>query len=680
MPIETNSCYNCYLTLYMKDNINIAPSPHDKIHKHPAVLPDMFVSNSDDTSNKSVINEITQIDKILENSLLLEPINYKRVSMHYKCSTHSQIEAEFVVKKDQTGFCKKCAFIYEMQNSKRVYDELEEVQKYKFNLISAFMKTLIKYQQKFIDREKKLEHYEKQNITSKVSFKRAIETIEHETVKAVRDYFKRIKAKKGDGKTFQGYLEEINRNEIEKTTKEINKFMTDVQENFYKIIFNIELEPFKDIMEFYTTRIRNFDQLLQKEIPQDGMTFGLEFIKKDLQNVLSDKVETIVSGVINGLDAKKTDGACKTSYGNSTTHDLKSVKSNNGYNSYSTKVKDKKIDVKTNNVRANTKQAKNSPEMLRKEIPLKIQPKCMPDSPSYMKKKIIHNTSVSYPSAKKQEALIIPEEDHKDGRSSLYDEESCQNIQEKYVSIHKESLRSVEEEVGDCKKPNKHVKVSKAGSKSSFNKSNNDKGAFVEIDKDLLSQLPIIKEASARQGQLNLNNNAYIRPKRENSEYLNKTQNTQEEIGKTRRKASNTEIPANSKPEKAANKRYLDKASLSRDNMATNKDKKRIKTINRKVLSPKFSNVDRLLTSKGKRMTDNKAEKYYTHSDNKNNNLNQIIKNSSGQYFSTKDHRKSVLNLHKKLSGINSKEFIFKVGVRKQLNGNKMMFAKKNVE
>lgn len=673
----------------MRGGITLNPSANQVRYNNIGKTADMLASNSnsDDTSNKSLINEIAHIDNILQHSTLLELVDSHTRATLPNCYNHIDTDGGYRITKDNFRvLCRRCAFIYEMQNSKGAYEDLEDIQKYKCNLINAFMKTLSKYHQQFCNKEKTAEIGAPNIAISFSPLKRTIEVLESEVIKAIKEYFKKLKSSHNDINGLQDYLQDINKTQIEKVNKKIVKFMADVEENFYKIIFNIELDPFKEIMEFYTTKIRMFDKLLQKEASKDTFSMSLDFIKKDLQDSFNEKLNTIINGLNNNHEIKRPDLLSKISNGNSTAYDLKSLKSQSGVNSHVTKLKELKQDSANPYSRVASKNTfKNSPDVSRREKPIKIHPKKSPDSPNNMKKKIIHNTSVSYPSAKKQDTLIIQEEDHGEGPSYIYENESYQKMVNEYISGQKSSLNSIEEVVREervqINRRDVNQLISKVETNSSIGRNKMYDNPYLEIDKDLLSQLPIIKDANSKLSQMTIaNSNKNIRPRKDTSDYLSHTQNTHEEVSKAHRQPSNTELPVKSKPPKTEYNRCFDKPSVSRDYFVSIKDKRQLTTANKRIFSPKFVKLDKAANFKSKMTVESKVDKCFTQSDNKNNNLNRVSKNTSGQYFSTKDHRKSVIDLHKKLSTINTKDFIFKLGVRKQLSGGKMIFIKKTID
>ena len=194
--------------------------------------------------------------------------NFKAVNKNLEktCLNHKEHEGCYeLVDEEGTFFCNSCAFIYEVNKSDEIDEIFEDDEIIKKNEINDFYANLknfifmLENEENFDDEILIKSKYRKKKKLRKLrlfekNLKDACEKLLTKIKKEILSEFKlenqRIKLKKIKDKQF---------------FTETDKLLKDIEKNYHKIIFNIKLEPFKDIMNVYKTELEKFNKNLEFE-------------------------------------------------------------------------------------------------------------------------------------------------------------------------------------------------------------------------------------------------------------------------------------------------------------------------------------------------------------------------------------------------------------------------------
>lgn len=214
-------------------------------------------------STYSYTEESKKLQLCLDLSKNLKAVNK---NLEKTCKNHKDHEACYELKDDRgIFFCSQCAFIYEVNKCDEIDEFFEENEIIKKNEINDFYSNLknfifmLENEENFDDellikakylKKKKLRKLRLFEKNLRDASEKLLTKIKKEILSEFKMENKRIKIKKIKDKDF---------------FTETDKLLKDIEKNYHKIIFNIKLEPFKDIMKVYKNELEKFDKNLEFE-------------------------------------------------------------------------------------------------------------------------------------------------------------------------------------------------------------------------------------------------------------------------------------------------------------------------------------------------------------------------------------------------------------------------------
>lgn len=245
---------------------------------------------SDDLSSKSFSDEIAKAEQILKNSNYLVPSPQSTKDF---CINHATRLASYHSKLDSSKMCTKCAFIYEMVNFADNEKLLSSEELVKKRTINNFYKQLLNFHKQFSKNDVKLSKRARSielRTQKSINF---LNQMERDLTEATKDFFSKMRmkvsAKGGSSQTDVMTKKSL----ITKKQDVIVKFIKDIEDNYEKILFSIDLEPFEEIILNYEQKLADLKLYLSKVRPKQSEDETQYSIASNLKEAFLENLEAI---------------------------------------------------------------------------------------------------------------------------------------------------------------------------------------------------------------------------------------------------------------------------------------------------------------------------------------------------------------------------------------------------